>query len=278
MNCRFCQLGDSPCAIRERKAYVPIEDVIGELDAWQKSGGEADHLTQAGSGEPTLHTQFGDVFQWAKENSDIATVLMTNGSLLHLPEVQTQAALADKVKVTLSAWDEASFQQIHQPAAGVTFEQLIAGERAFRDRFDGELWVEVFIVEGVNSDPVQAQKIAKWVHSIHPDKIDLNTAVRPPADSTVKACSERQMLELAKWFGEKAAVTASFKKNDASAVDVTADVLLGLIKRHPATCKQLVEQFEATQDHVQCMLQDLVKAGQLMEENRAGELYYFHRD
>lgn len=278
MNCRFCQLGDSECALSERREYVPMADVLHELACWRKSGGEADHLTLAGSGEPTLHTQFGDVFRWAKEHTDIATVLLTNGSLLYLPDVRQEAALADKVKVTLSAWDETSFRTIHQPASGITFERLLEGERKFRDQFSGELSVEVFIIDGVNSRVEEAEKIAELVRSIHPDRIDLNTAVRPAADTGVHATSKADLELLAKLFGEKAVVAASFKKGTASVADLTADVLLGLIKRHPATAGQLAGQFGATEPQVVHLLDHLVASGALQEERRDGDIYYFHRD
>lgn len=278
MNCRFCQLGDSECAVSERKAYVPMADVLDELTRWQDAGGEADHITLAGSGEPTLHAQFGDVFRWAKDQSDIATVLLTNGSLLHLPEVREDAALADKVKVTLSAWDDESFREIHHPANGIRFEQLIAGERAFRNQYSGELSVEVFIIEGVNSAIEQAKKIAELIHTVNPDRIDLNTAVRPPADSGVKASSEEHLHLLAEIFGKKASVTASFKRAASSATELSADRLLGLIKRHPATARQLAAQFGTEQAQAVRMLEQLVCSGALLAETRDGDTYYFHRD
>ena len=131
MDCIYCQLGETPCAVSERDDYVPMQDVLAELERWKKADGQADHITLAGSGEPTLHTRFGDVFRWVKAQTDIQSVLLTNGTLLHFPEVREEAGLADQVKVTLSAWDEASFQQIHRPAQGVTFDLLVQGNVPF---------------------------------------------------------------------------------------------------------------------------------------------------
>lgn len=278
MNCRFCQLGDSACALSERKEYVPIDEVLAELNQWKVSDGRADHLTLAGSGEPTLHIRFGDVFRWAREHTEIATVLLTNGSLLYLPEVRRDAALADKVKVTLSAWNEESFRSIHNPAQGIRFDQLVTGERGFREEYSGELSVEVFIVEGMNSALSDVRKIAEVVHSVCPDRIDINTAVRPPADSRVQAVSEDQLKTIADVFGEKAVVTASFKKQGEQAQEVTEELLLGLIKRHPATAAQLAEQFGVSMDQVCEMLGKMTEAGVLLEECRDGVAYYFHRD
>ena len=277
MNCRFCQLGDSDCALSERAEYVPTTEVLAELVQWNEYGGQADHITLAGSGEPTLHTEFGKVLRWIKDNTSIASVLLSNGSLFHLPEVRAAAALADKVKVTLSAWDEASFQQIHRPAPGVTFEQLVEGERAFRKEFSGELSVEVFIVAGMNSAVSDVEKIAVLVETINPDRIDLNTAVRPPADSGVQAVSPEQLTELAKILGPKAEGVALFKKPSAPALEVTPEALLGLIQRHPATAGQLAKDYNAPLDSILKTLDALVAEGRLCAEERDHDTYYFHR-
>jgi wyosine [tRNA(Phe)-imidazoG37] synthetase (radical SAM superfamily) len=277
MNCRFCQLGDSTCALSERKEYVPISDVLAELERWKEVDGEADHITLAGSGEPTLHTGFGEVLQWIRDNTSCPSVLLTNGSLLYIPEVRAAAAIADKVKVTLSAWDEDSFQQIHNPAQGVTFKKLIDGERLFGNEFSGELSVEVFVVEGLNSDRSDIRKIAGLVETLQPDRIDLNTAVRPPADSQVRAISPEVLGALAKEFGPRAKVTAAFKAQPASSLEITPESLLGLIQRHPATALQLAEDFNRPVDEIIPLLDGLVDTGDLLKEDRDGSTYYHYR-
>lgn len=278
MDCTFCQLGETPCAVSERGDYVPMQDVLAELSQWLEKDGQADHITLAGSGEPTLHNHFGDVFQWAKEQAEIPSVLLTNGTLLHDPKVREDAVLADKVKVTLSAWDEASFQQIHRPAQGVTFDLLVKGEQAFRHDYLGELSVEVFIIEGVNSQFSNVRKIAEVVQSLSPDRIDINTAVRPPADSSIKASSQDHLHALAELFGPNASVTASFKKQGFVALDVSEEALLNLIKRHPASSDQLADEFNVPKDEMYRMLKQMVAAGLLREEKRDGQRYFFHRD
>ena len=278
MDCIYCQLGKTTCEVSERGGYVPIQDVVTELECWMATDGRADHITLAGSGEPTLHTQFGDVFRWMQQHTDIASVLLTNGSLLHLPEVRADAALADKVKVTLSAWDETSFQQIHRPAQGVTFDLLVAGEHAFREEYNGELSVEVFIIDGVNSDFSSVRKIAERVETINPDRIDLNTAVRPPADSGVAAVSPEQLAELAEILGPKATVAASFKKQNVEAIEISEEVLLGLIKRHPATCAQLAREFNLPEDKISRTLKHMVSSGLLLQNKRGEDTYFFQRN
>jgi wyosine [tRNA(Phe)-imidazoG37] synthetase (radical SAM superfamily) len=277
MNCTYCQLGETTCEVNERGDYVPMQDVLAELDAWNKRDGQADHITLAGSGEPTLHRHFGDIFRWVKDNTKIPSVLLTNGTLLHSADVREDAALADKVKVTLSAWDEASFQQIHRPAQGVTFDLLVKGEQAFRSIYLGELSVEVFIIEGVNSQVANVKKIAEVVRSLNPDRIDINTAVRPPADSSVKAASNEHLHALADLFGPSASVTASFKKYGFESIEISEEALLGLIKRHPATCSQLAADFNYPADKMFKTLKGMVSAGLLREDKGCAETYFFHR-
>ncbi|MBU4459693.1 MAG: radical SAM protein, partial [Verrucomicrobia bacterium] len=67
LDCVFCQLGRTTRKTIVRDEYVPTADVVAELDAWLKDGGTADHITLAGSGEPTLHTRFGDVLQAVRD-------------------------------------------------------------------------------------------------------------------------------------------------------------------------------------------------------------------
>lgn len=277
MDCTYCQLGETTCVISERGDYVPMQDVLAELDQWKAAGGAADHITLAGSGEPTLHVHFSDVFRWTQENTSIASVLLTNGTLLHDPAVRAEAAMADKVKVTLSAWDETSFQQIHRPAQGVTFDLLVRGERAFRKEFNGELAVEVFIVEGVNSQFDHVREMAKVVRSLDPDRIDINTAVRPPAVASVAASSPAHLHALAELFGAKAEVVASFKTQAFQALEFSEEALLDVLVRHPATCGQLAEEFNVPADLLFKTLKHMEMAGMILSETRAGDTYFFRR-
>ncbi len=278
MNCVYCQLGETPCELSERGDYVPMQDVLSELEHWKQTDGLADHITLAGSGEPTLHVHFGDVFRWVKDHTSIPSVLLTNGTLLHYPEVREEASLANKVKVTLSAWDEASFQQIHRPAQGITFDLLVKGERIFRDVYEGELSVEVFIVEGMNSHADQCRRIAEVVRSINPDHIDINTVIRPPAVAGISAPPEKRLAALVELFGEKASITASFKKQGFASMEPSEQALLGLVQRHPATCKQLADEFNMPEDEVNQMLRQMVATGLLHTEKTGVETYYCCRD
>lgn len=200
LNCRFCQLGDTQTVTITRTDQPPIEDVLGELRQWLTRGEPLDYITASGSGEPTLHLHFGDLFRFVRAETSFRSLLLSNGSLFTLPEVRREAALADVVKVSLNAWDQASFEQIVRPHPALKFEAILEGYYAFRQIFSGRLDLEVFIIPGINDTVEQIDRIAALAQRFSPDDISLNTAVRPTADRTLVACPCEQMAQLATRF------------------------------------------------------------------------------
>ena len=196
-NCIFCQIGRTTELTAARREWVPTADVLAEFDRWQAAGGTADFITLSGSGEPTMHTGFGEVLAHVRAARQFKTALLSNGSLLWLPEVRQAAVLADVVKVTLSAWDEESFARIHRPAAGLTLARLLAGARALRAEYGGQLWVEVMLLAHINDAPEQVRAIAELARALAPDAIHLNTVTRP-AQAGVAQASPPAVVRAAK--------------------------------------------------------------------------------
>ena len=180
LDCIFCQLGRTTEKTVERKEYVPTDIVLSELKDWLNKDGEADYITLSGSGEPTLHSRFGEVLEFIRSNSKIPAVLLSNGTMLNLPEVRDAAACANVVKCSLSAWNQVSCEWVNRPHPQLRFDHLIKGQKDFRAQFKGQLWIEVFLIAGTNSTPTNVRKIADLAKGIGPDRIHLNTAVRPP--------------------------------------------------------------------------------------------------
>jgi wyosine [tRNA(Phe)-imidazoG37] synthetase (radical SAM superfamily) len=274
-DCVFCQCGCTDRLTAERDEFVPFEDVCEEIDRWLAEDGQADVITFAGSGEPTLYNRLGGLIAHIKGKTVIPVIVLSNGSQLHRIAVRDELQQADIVKVTLSTWDNPSFQKIHRPATGLTFDQLLAGERELRREFAGELWVEVFLMEGLNADPEQVRKISEAVAQVQPDKIHLNTAVRPPAEATVRPVSKEKLHSLCPHFSPQAEVIASFEPEARARMEeVTAEELAALIRRHPATDAQLAAIAGVTEPQIEAALAPLLAAGALRTEIRNDEVYY----
>lgn len=269
-NCVFCQVGRTTELTIARKEWVPTAAVLAEFDRWAAAGHRTDFVTLSGSGEPTMHTAFGGVLRHVKKSGNFKTALLSNGSLLWMPEVRRDAIEADVVKVTLSAWDEESFERIHRPAPGATFERLLAGERALRDEFAGQLWVEVMLLPGYNDAPEQVRAIAELTQLLRADAVHLNTTTRPAlAGVEVPRVSEAWMRTVAPWFTPKAEIPV-FTGKAVSSTAMSDAALLELLARHPITVEALAESAATDVAAVERRLAPLVAAEKLAIEAHNG--------
>lgn len=277
-DCVFCEVGRTKTLTVERGEYVPTADVISELRAWASSGGTADFITLAGSGEPTLHTGFGEVLRAAGALRVARTALLTNGSLMHLPDVQEGAAAADVVKIALGAVSASGFQALNRPHAEVDLGRMIDAGAAFRRRFSGSLWVEVFVVEGVNDDVAVLRPVAERIASWKPDRIHLNTVARPPADSDAMPASKPVMERLAAIFTPRAEVIAEFSGTFVRSVGVSDGQILAILGRRPGRPVDVAAACGLDERVAKERLEGLATRGLLSREPRPDGDYYRARD
>ncbi len=127
LDCVFCQLGRTTKKTVTWQEYVPTDSVLAELGEWLKRDGQADYITLSGSGEPTLHSGFGKVLEFIRSKTTTLAVLPTSGTTLQSRQVREAAACANVVKVSLSAWDQASYEWMNRPHIELQFEQLVPG-------------------------------------------------------------------------------------------------------------------------------------------------------
>jgi len=132
----------------------------------------------------------------AKEMTDAPVAVITNSTLLSSPGVRREIAAADVVLPSLDAATEESFWAVNRPASGLKIENIIQGLKDFRKEFCGEIWLEIMLVKGVNDR--EAELIARAAESTHPDRVQLNTVVRPPAEPILPLSEEemQKMLEI----------------------------------------------------------------------------------
>ncbi len=206
-NCLYCQLGRESSPLYERSEYADV-DAAAEVALWAESGGTADYITLSGSGEPTLNAGLGGLIDALKAVTDIPIAVITNGSLLFRPDVRADLMKADLVAPSLDAGDEETWRRINRPHPGIAFEDMTEGLIRFREEFPGRLWLEVFLIEGINTSEEQVSRIAALAERINPERIQLNTAVRPAADPSVSRLSPERMDEIAGMFTPRAEIIA----------------------------------------------------------------------
>ncbi|MCX7846618.1 MAG: radical SAM protein [bacterium] len=274
LDCVYCECGRTTTLTTERAAFVPVNDVLAELAEWLKSGGTADFITLAGSGEPTLHTGLAEVLRGIRALTNIPTCLLTNGTLFHLPEVRAAAALADVVVPSLDAPDPLTFARINRPAPGVDFDAYLQGLRTFAAEYRGALWLEIFIVPGINDSPECIRALAAQAAELHPAKIQLNTAVRPPAESFVRPATPAQLAAIAPQFTPPAEVIASFRATLHEQTSVALDEVLQLVRRRPCTVHDVAHGLSISFSAARAALTELSSRGAVIREVHAGLEFY----
>jgi sulfatase maturation enzyme AslB (radical SAM superfamily) len=130
LDCIYCECGWTTDRTIARGELVPTSKVIAELDDYLPANPDVDYVTFSGSGEPTLHTGTGTIIEHLKRRyPKIKVAVLTNGTLLGDPVVQSEVAEADLVVPSLDGATETAFRGICRPADGVTVATVIDGMR-----------------------------------------------------------------------------------------------------------------------------------------------------
>lgn len=275
LDCVYCQLGKTTEKTIERKEYVTVENVIRELQQRLIQGLHADYITLSGSGEPTLNSSLGRIIDRIKEITDIPVAILTNSTLLWDESVRTECAKADLVLPSLDAGDEETFQKLNRPHSDVSLDKLIDGLRKFRNQFEGQIWLEIFLVDGLNTTSAQVKKIADAVKIIQPDKIQLNTAVRPTAEPGIKILKNQRLEEIALCFGQNCEIIADYSDNGRSKnAKSMQESTLSVLKRRPCTIDDICNGLGIHRNEALKYITHFQKMGAVQSERKNGILFF----
>jgi wyosine [tRNA(Phe)-imidazoG37] synthetase (radical SAM superfamily) len=272
-DCIYCQLGHTTCHSVERKEWVSLDAVLDELKL--KLTSRPDYITLSGSGEPTLHSRLGELIEHIQAMTEVPVAVLTNGSLLWQKQVREELALADLVMPSLDAPDRDRFEFINRPHPEVTFERLLEGLEALRREFTGKYWLEVMLLAGYTAIPEAVQRLAQWIRRIQPDKVQLNTAVRPPAEHYAMAVPPGRLEEFARMFDPRGEVIAEYRGRRARAeAQGSVEAVLTLLQRRPCTLDDVARGLNLKHSEAIKILEAL-EAQDKVCSRRHGESYFY---
>jgi len=280
LDCVYCQLGKTTDKTIERRDYGPVEPILAELReilrcAQNDKNSIADFITIAGSGEPTLNSHLGELIDGIKKITDIPVAVLTNGTLLYKKDVRNDCAKADVVMPSLDAGDEQTFQKVNRPHKNISIEKLIWGLCAFRDEFAGLIWLEVFFVEGLNTQAGQIIKIRDAIERIRPDKVQLNTAVRPTAESHLKRLDAKKLRAIAARLGPKCEVVADFSATHRGKFhENKAEDVLSILKRRPCSLNDISSGLGISRNEALKYVTGLQHKGVIHSEEKDGRIFF----
>jgi len=275
MDCVYCQLGGYGHTTMRRKAFVPVEAVLEEIADVLRSGQRVDAITFSGSGEPTLHPGIGRLIRGIKRLTPVPVIVLTNSSLLTRPSVRKAVAAADIVVPSLDAATEAGFRMVNRPHKSLTAARIIAGLSAFRKEYRGLIWLEVLLVKGMNDGAAELRALKKAIARIKPDRVQLNTVVRPPAESSARPLSLRELEKVRSYLGETAEIIAAFSKKsrEAEEADLSARIL-DFVRRRPETAAAIARALGASPAGVRKACRALELREKIRPVDHQGRIFY----
>jgi wyosine [tRNA(Phe)-imidazoG37] synthetase (radical SAM superfamily) len=260
-DCVYCEVGPTTRQTLDRFEYKTAA-IIQELRAYLANPPEAlDYITLAGSGEPTLNLGIGKIIAAIKEMTDTPVAILTNGALLHLEEVRRDVLAADVILPSLDSAIEETWRSINKPLPGMSLTQLIEGLSALRREYPGQIWLEIMILKGLNDTEAELEALRRVIDKITPDKVQLNTAVRPVVDAAAQPLSEEEMQAVAAFLGAGAQVIASSPRPASAETAVSDARFIEMLSRRPMTAADVAEVLGLPLNLVQERLKRLCASG-----------------
>ena len=262
-DCIYCDLGRTTRKTLSRQSYISPKEIQGELElclpVLEK---KPDYITLSGSGEPTLNDSIREIIQRIKEITSTPVAVLTNSSFLSLDEVRRNLSEADVVLPSLDAITPALFEYINRPHASLSIEGIISGLIQFRKQYRGQMWLEILFCRGVNDGKEEIEKFKGVIKKIQPDRIQLNTPIRPPAEDFAFPLTLPQLEEMRERLGEKAEIISEFAAPLGEKLNSVKDTeILNLIKRRPCTAEDISKALGLHLNEVVKFLEKLLKEG-----------------
>lgn len=275
LNCIYCQLGPTSCATVVRRQYVPVEAILKELTKVLRTKQQIDFITLSGSGEPTLNSRIGPLIKAIKRITDIPVAVLTNGTLLTKASVAKALLAADMVAPSLDAVSQAVFRKVNRPHESLRISEVAKALVEFRRQFTGQIWLEILFVKGVNDSAEEVARLVRQVARMKPDKVHLNTVVRPPAYADAKPVSQTFLGRIAGKFTPRAEVIASFpRRHQSKSSDSAAERIVRLAQRRPVTLQDICDGLGLHPNEALKAIDQLLRRKRLSSRIHQGKRYY----
>ena len=152
---------------------------------------------------------------------------------------------------------------------------MVEGLVAFGKEYTGEISLEILILEGINATEADAVGFKHWIDILNPEKVHINTAVRPAAEASARQVSPENMAKFCKILGEKAEIITPFeaaKRHEK--VAYSEKELLSLLSRRPCTLADIAAGLNVSEDEILKHIGALVQNHRIDVAKKDSAIYY----
>ena len=274
LDCIYCQIGRTTCKSIGRKSYISKDHILREIEGTLHSIHNIDFITFSGSGEPTLNSDIGELIKKIKAVTSIPVAVLTNGTLLFMEDVRKDLLEADVVLPSLDAASQEMFEKINRPHPVLHADSIINGLERFRELYKGRIWMEVMLIKNYNDNAEELLRIKNAISEIQPDRIYLNSVIRPPSEIYAKPLSSDEMMTVKNYFDNHCEVIAEFHGQRVGEAQNVEDSIIEMAKRRPVTIVDIANVLGISESNAKKWVNGLKKAGRLKEKQYQEKKYY----
>ena len=275
-DCIYCELGKTTNKTTIRKEYFSKDLVLTQLAEYLPIlDSPPDYITISGSGEPTLNSEIGEIISAIKRMTAIPVAVITNSSLLFMDEVKEALMGADIVLPSLDAVSPLVFKYINRPDPSLDINEINNGLIDFRKEFTGQIWLEILLCRVANDDLVEVERMRAKIEDIKPDKVHLNTVVRPPSVDFAYPLSEKQLVSIKELLGKKVEIISGIVPSERGThFTDNEEKIISLIARRPCTFDDICKALALHANETLKYLDKLVKEGRIYYKLHNHHMYY----
>jgi len=201
LDCLYCEAGATTNLTVNRQSFYDAQAVLKELSGFLASKPNLDYITFSGLGEPTLNSDIGYLIREIKARWPMYKLcLITNSTLLTSQTLRNEVALCDVIIPSLDAVSEEVFTKINRPYNTLKAADIVNSLVALREVFKNKLWLEIFLIQGINDTPTELLLLKDACIKINPDIIHLNSLDRHGTEGWVKKIPLKRLQEIIKLF------------------------------------------------------------------------------
>lgn len=246
LNCVYCEVQQTTHLTLQREEFFPLEEIEEELDDYLCSKPKLDYITFSGAGEPTLYSRIGELVVYIKRNyPQYALALLTNGVLLPDASLRKEILPCDLILPSLDACSQQVYKRVNRPHQSLKAVDLVKGLQALRAEYKGALWLEVFIIAGVNDTDSELDCLCSAIEKIKPDKVQINSLDRPGAEDWVKAAGSKVLTRVKIHFQAQLDIPveiiakAHIEPEEAAIPEDIVHSISATLSRRPCTAEDL---------------------------------------
>lgn len=278
-SCLYCQVGKAIKMQANRQAFYSPDKLFYEaqkvIQSIRSKKKYPDYIAIVPDGEPTLDSNLGLLIKKLK-TTGIPVAVITNASLLGLPDVQKDISIADYISIKVDTVSSSVWRKMDHPVRSLELPTILKGIEQFAMNYSGKLVTETMLVKNYNDMDSELNNLADFIQGIKPAVAYLAIPTRPPAFSGVQQ-PEIETLTNAYYIYKKYMGSVEFlidyEGNAFTSVCKPEEDILAITAVHPMQEKALKKLLHKKNKDFD-LVDKLVEKGLLNKIDYLGNVYY----